>query len=240
MKKTLFAIAIATAGAFAIPTAFAQDASTDSSTQAGWKSHSGWYVDGDLGTSRANDNQTYRKANYAGALTGGYRWAVSPDMSIGAELGYVYLGKFDAKSSANDAYLANGGTVGDSRSNLRGATLGGAMRLNFTQAWYINLRGGVFDAHGSALSNSSYQAGLDSGPGRSGSYTAPVHRSFSNNIGYYAGVGTGWDINRNWSVGVNYTYYGVNRDQSLTNGQIAGTRVGLDTNTLTASAEYRF
>jgi hypothetical protein len=41
-------------------------------------------------------------------------------------------------------------------------------------------------------------------------------------------------------VGVNYTYYGVNRDTSLTNGQIAGTRVGLDTNTLTASAEYRF
>ena len=68
----------------------------------------------------------------------------------------------------------------------------------------------------------------------------PVRRSFSNNIGYYAGVGTGWDINQHWSVGVNYTYYGVNRDPSLTNGQFAGTRVGLDTNTLTASAEYRF
>jgi len=225
MKKTLFAIALATAGVLAIPAAFAQDASTDSSTQAGWKSHSGWYVDGDLGTSRANDNQTYRKANYAGALTGGYRWAVSPDMSVGAELGYVYLGKFDAKSDINQNYLANGGNVGDARSNLRGATLGGDMRLNFTQAWYINLRGGLFDAHGSALSEDTQ---------------FPVRRNFSNNIGYYAGVGTGWDINRNWSVGLNYTYYGVNRDQSLTNGQIAGTRVGLDTNTLTASAEYRF
>ncbi|MBB6242628.1 outer membrane beta-barrel protein [Rhodanobacter sp. MP1X3] len=227
MKKTLFAIALATAGVLAIPAVFAQDASTtdSSTTQSGWKSHSGWYVDGDLGASRANDNQTYRKANYAGSLTGGYRWAVSPDMSVGAELGYVYLGKFDAKSSANDAYLANGGTIGDSRSSLRGPTLGGAMRLNFTQAWYINLRGGVFDAHGSTLSEDA---------------EFPVRRSFSNNIGYYAGVGTGWDINRNWSVGVNYTYYGVNRDPSLTNGQFAGTRVGLDTNTLTASAEYRF
>ena len=97
MKKTLFAIALATAGVLAIPAAFAQDATTtDSATQSGWKSHTGWYADGDLGVSQANNNSTYRQANYAGSLTGGYRWAVSPDMSVGAELGYVYLGKFAA------------------------------------------------------------------------------------------------------------------------------------------------
>jgi len=226
MKKTLFAIALATAGVLAIPAAFAQDATTtDSATQSGWKSHTGWYADGDLGVSQANNNSTYRQANYAGSLTGGYRWAVSPDMSFGAELGYVYLGKFHAGDSVNQNYLANGGNIGGSRSNLRGATLGGSMRINFTPQWYLNLRGGAFDAHGSTLSDSTSQ---------------PVRRSFSNNIGYYAGVGAGYDITQNWSVGLNYTYYGVNRDTHLTNGQIAGTRVGLDTNTLTASAEYRF
>ncbi len=225
MKQTLFAFALATAGVLAIPPAFAQDASSDAGTQAGWKSHSGWYIDGDLGVSRANANPTYRKANYAGALTGGYRWAASPDMSFGAELGYVYLGKFAARPDVNQNYLANGGSIGGARSNLRGATVGGAMRVNFTPAWYLNLRGGAFDAHGSALSEDTQ---------------FPVRRSFTNNIGYYAGIGTGWDINQHWSAGVNYTYYGVNRDPSLTNGQFAGTRVGLDTNTLTASAEYRF
>lgn len=225
MKKTLFALAFATAGILTASSAFAQDASTDSTTQPGWKSHTGWYVDGDLGVSQANNNSTYRQANYAGALTGGYRWAVSPDMSIGAEAGYVYLGKFHAGNSVNNAYLANGGSVGDARSNLRGATLGGAIRWNFTPQWYVNLRGGAFDAHGSTLSEST---------------EAPVRRSFTNNIGYYAGLGTGWDINQNWSVGVAYTYYGVRRDTHLTNGQIAGTRVGLDTNTLTANVEYRF
>lgn len=220
MKKTLLAIALATTSLLAVPTVFAQTASSLNSDQ---KAHTGWYLDGDLGASQISKGP-YDHTNYAGGLTGGYRWAVSPDMSLGAEVGYVYLGKQDARNSYKQAYLANGGTD-ETRSNLRGATVGGAMRLNLLPAWYINLRAGAFEAHGSGLSDS---------------YTAPVRRSFSNNLGYYAGVGTGWDINQNWGVGLNYNYYQVSRDRSTVNGQYDGTRAHLDTSTLTASAEYRF
>jgi OOP family OmpA-OmpF porin/outer membrane immunogenic protein len=216
MKKTLFAIALATAGLVAIPSAFAQD-QTD-----GQKAKQGWYVDGDLGASYV-DKGPNKGSNYAGGLTGGYRWAVSDELSAGAELGYVYLGKQDARKGAQYAYYANGGTSG-TKSNLRGATLGGTLRWNFTPSWYVSLRGGVFDAHVSGLSDSD----------------APVRRSASNNLGYYAGVGTGWDINQHWSVGVNYNYYQVNRGLKTVDGQREGTRLHLDTQTLTASAEYRF
>jgi opacity protein-like surface antigen len=223
MKKTLLAIALAVSGVASVSSAFAQD-SADSSAKQGWNSKSGWYIDGDLGVSRANNRDIYRDTNYTGGLTGGYRWAVSPDMSIGAELGYVYLGKLDARSGVAQNYAANGGT-GDTRSNLRGATLGADLRWNFSPIWYVDLRGGAFDAHGSSLSNDAFQ---------------PVNRSFSNNLGYYAGVGTGWDINQHWSVGVDYTYYQVSRSPKLVNNQFDGTRVSLDTNTLTAKVEYRF
>ncbi len=222
MKKTLLALAFASAGLLAVPAAFAQDQSA-SSTSGDQKAFTGWYLDGDLGASRISKGP-YNGNNYAGGLTGGYRWAVSPDMSVGAELGYVYLGKQDARSGYEQAYYANGGS-NETRSNLRGATLGGALRWNLVPNWYINLRAGAFDAHGSGLSDSSF---------------APVRRSFSNNLGYYAGIGTGWDINQHWGVGLNYNYYQVNRGESTINGQRTGTRVGMDTSTLTASAEYRF
>jgi len=217
MKKTILAIALATAGMAALP-AFAQDQAPVQNAK------SGWYLDGDLGVSYLSKGP-YNGSNYAGALTGGYRWAVSPDMSIGPELGYVYLGKQDVRDSYRDAFYANGQS-GKTRSNLRGATLGGAMRLNFNPSWYLNLRAGLLDARGSGLSDSREQ---------------PVRRSFTNNFGYYAGIGTGWDINNHWSLGVNYNYYQVSRDlKTMPNGQRAGTRAHLDTQTLTASAEYRF
>lgn len=217
MKKTILAMALVAAAAVAVP-AFAQDQAPVQ------KAKSGWYLDGDLGVSYTNKGP-YNGSNYAGGLTGGYRWAVSPELSVGAEAGYVYLGKQDARNSYRDAFYANGQS-GKTRSNLRGATLGGALRWNFVPAWYITLRGGLFDAHGSGLSDSSDQ---------------PVRRSYSNNLGYYAGVGTGWDINDHWSVGVNYNYYQVNRGlKTVASGQREGTRVHMDTQTLTASAEYRF
>lgn len=220
MKKSLLTIAIVATALTAATAAYAQDANGQAVSNA----KSGWYLDGDLGVSRANDRSVYNDTNYTGALTGGYRWAVSPDMSIGAELGYVYLGKLDAREGAKFAYWANGGQ-GQTRSNTRGATLGAAMRVNLNPAWYLNFRAGAFDARSSGLSDDSLM---------------PVRRNFNNNLGYYAGVGTGWDINQNWSVGVNYNYYQVSRDPSTINGQRVGTRYNLDTNTLTASAEYRF
>ncbi|BBD81018.1 outer membrane protein [Aerosticca soli] len=216
MKKTLFAIALAVAGAAGAASVCAQDQAPVQ------KARQGWYVDGGLGVSYIGKGP-YNGSNYAGSLTGGYRWAVSDELSIGAELGYVYLGKQDAGQSYRDAYHAKGGTS-ETRSDLRGGTLGAALRWNFSPEWYMNLRAGVFDAHGSGLSDSH----------------DPVRRTFNHNIGYYAGLGAGWDINQHWSVGVSYDYYQVNRDRKMVNGQWDGTRVHMDTQTLTASAEYRF
>lgn len=221
MKKTIFALAIATTGLALSAGAFAQDTTPES----GWNAQSGWYIDGDLGVAQANNNNHYKGSNYTGGLTGGYRWAVGPDLSIGPEIGYVYLGKADAGEGSKQAYYANGGN-NNPRSNLRGATLGADMRFNVSPIWYIDVRGGALDARGSALSDSE---------------NAPVRRNFSNNLGYYAGVGTGWNINRHWGVGLEYNYYQVSRDRhSQPDGQWRGTGLSLDTNALTAKVEYRF
>lgn len=222
MKKTLFALAIAATGLALSSASFAQDSTA---TKSDWNAQSGWYINGDLGVSQANSNSHYNGSNYTGGLTGGYRWAVGPDLSIGPEIGYVYLGKFDAGKGSKQAYYANGGD-NNPQSNTRGATLGADMRFNLNPAWYIDVRGGAFDARSSALSDSD---------------SAPVRRNFSNNIGYYAGVGAGWNINRNWGVGLDYTYYQVSRARHQEpNGQYDGTKLSLDTNTVTAKVEYRF
>ena len=197
MKKTLFAVALATAGLAAVPAAFAQSSSAPTAQQ-------GWYIDGEVGYGQINKGPYDSNGDAIGGIKGGYRFAINPEMSVGVEAGYQYLGRIDARYS-NDSSL---------RSKLYGPTLGANLRYNFTPKWYGEVRAGAFYAQGQGLTdsyNSSYQR--------------------FDRTRYYAGVGVGYNLTQNWSVGVNYNYYdGSNRNHG----------VQLQTNAYTASVEYRF
>jgi opacity protein-like surface antigen len=177
MKKTLFAIALATAGLMAIPAAFAQDASHTS--------QQGWYVGANAGYGEVSKGP-YDDGDFAGGIKGGYRFAINPETSLAAEVGYQYLGRVDM-SNANtygSLYPSSG------KSKLQGATAGLALRYNFSPSWYGELRGGAFFAKGQGLSND----------------TIPTFRRF-NSTNYYAGAGVGYNITPQWSLGVNYDRY---------------------------------
>jgi OmpA-OmpF porin, OOP family len=162
----------------------------------------GWYVAADAGYGSL-DKGPYNNGNAIGGLTGGYRFAINPTTTLGVDVGYQYLGEVTARGLPNDTSV---------QSKLRGTTAGLSLRYNFSPSWYGEVRGGAFYAQGQ---------GLTSGAN-------PQYVEF-NRTQYYGGVGVGYNVTNNISVGLNYNYY---------NGE--GRGVKLDTNAYTVAAEYRF
>lgn len=257
MKKTLLAVLAASAAFAAVP-ALAQDTgnttqanpassyssdmsnpSSDGNYQPGQAIGSGnWLIgasvgrtDGysknsDFGSGFGNDsgglfqNKNGRRTGYT-ALAG-YRWKVGPDLGLGLEAGYSDLGNYKLSN------LGNSGSVDQtSRENaLRGWMLGGNGRINLMPHWYIGAHAGYFHANnnGGAYNNSLNKALFHGG----------------NAGGYYAGLGTGWDVNNHFGVGVKYDYFhasaGTIHDQP-SNSDFAVRR---STGIVSLDAEYRF
>jgi opacity protein-like surface antigen len=161
----------------------------------------GWYVSADAGYAHINQGH-YDDGDLAGGVKGGYRFAINPETSLGVEVGYQYLGR----TKADGAYSGLAGT----KSKLRGSTAGLDLRYNFDPRWYGELRGGAFYAQAEGLASDGQ------------------FRQFEKTK-YYAGAGVGVNFSPNWSMGVNYDYYGA-----------SGKGLKLDPNVYTVSAEYRF
>jgi len=176
MKNTMLALAFAAAGLVAVPAAFAQDASQNA--------QQGWYVGANAGYGQIKKGP-YDNGDFAGGVKGGYRFALNPELSLGVEAGYVYLGRADARG----LYTQNYG--GDAKSKLQGATAGLDLRYSFSPKWYGEVRGGAFFAKGEGLTNDKFN---------------PQSVRF-NSTNYYAGAGVGYNITPQWSVGLNYDYY---------------------------------
>jgi OOP family OmpA-OmpF porin len=166
----------------------------------------GWYVGAEAGYGQVNKGVYDNQGNYIGGLKGGYRFAINPEASVGVEAGYQYLGVIDAKGANDDSSL---------RGRLHGPTLGANLRWNFNPEWYAEVRAGAFYAQGQGLNDA---------------YTS--YQRFER-IRPYAGVGVGYNIAQNWSVGVNYNYYDGT-------GKGGNQGVQLQTNAVTVAAEYRF
>lgn len=134
-------------------------------------------------------------------LNAGYR-----TQFIGFEGGYTDLGSIKGRDGDLSAKLSGDGWT---------AGLNG--HFNPTEHWYISARGGAFiwKLHARVTS------------------TDPVDpfdlKASRQSMDWYAGVGTGYDIDRHWSVGANFDYYKIAKD-----GLDIGSRV------FTARAEYRF
>jgi hypothetical protein len=176
-------------------------ASTLATSAAGAADLTGWFVNG--GAGRANYNATVD--GYGAGSDHGSAEIVNAGYRtqfIGFEAGYTNLGSVSAHDATDSAKLSGDGwTVG-----LNG-------HFNPTEQWYISARGGAFVWKMHATANIGGQA-----------YTGSER-----SLDWYAGVGTGYDINRHWSIGANFDYY-----------KMAKHELDIGTRVFTVSAEYRF
>ena len=236
MRKTFFAAAIAAAGFAALP-ALAQDAPGYLPNQPIGSGN--WFIDGSIGrTGSANGgfgsnlgndfnfskSQRGRKTGYG--LFGGYRWKLGQNLALGLEAGYADLGNFKLQNTFNGDKVDQTSTT----QALHGWLLGANGRINLTTGWYLSGRGGYFHANNY---NHVYSAEVDQNLGTV--TTAKAGRG-----SWYAGVGTGWDINEHWGIGVSYDYYHANAGKvRLVDGSETAT-LKRSSSIVSLTGEYRF
>lgn len=166
MKKTLLALAFASAGLVAVPAAFAQSAPTHTD---------GWFVNGNVGRTSINKGP-YDGHDTGYAVGGGYRWSVDPFVAIGVEAGYNDLGNIHVKNVFNSNDVVEQG-----RSQLHGWTAGVNGHFNLAQNWYVSARTGLYSWKGHGLDNNvnPVRKGLNDTSWYAG---AGVGYDFANNV----------------------------------------------------------
>ncbi len=147
-KKTLLAIALASAGLLALPAAFAQNAPTD---------NGGAFINANVGRTSINHGP-YDGRDTGYAVNGGYRWSLAPNFALGAEVGYNDLGNIRAKNIFHSDPV-----IAESKSELHGWTMGANAHLDVSPNWYVSGRAGLYSWKGHGLSNdvSPVRKGLD-------------------------------------------------------------------------------
>ena len=105
-----------------------------SSAQAA-DNHNGFFINGNVGQSNV-DKGNYDDDDTAFGANIGYRWAVSPNVLLGVEGGYIDLGKVSPKSG--------GGALGEAE--IDGWTVGVNGHFNVADNWYLSGRAGLFRA----------------------------------------------------------------------------------------------
>lgn len=185
-----------------------------------------FFVNGNLGRADWRDDSTARvfHANpgvtnvnqqnngLAGALRVGYRWHSVVD--YGVELGYAYLGENLVRGSATDL-------TGNLKQKSRGYLMGGNLNWNITDSWYVSGRAGWYRGRNVLQGRMYSSAGRDAGT--LGTYTA---------TGEYMGLGVGYNINPQFSVGVNFDRYHL----PANGNQGSSTTVNMST----VGGEFRF
>jgi opacity protein-like surface antigen len=168
----------------------------------------GWFVNGNVGSSHyraeVDDVGSGTETGTAFIVNAGYR----DQRILGFEAGYTNLGSVSESDDFGDRVKLSGD----------GWTLGLNGHFNPTSHWYISARGGAFLWKLHAKARIAYNDG-----------SSDTFRGNEQSLGWYAGVGTGYDINRHWSVGGNFDYYKIDKDMYE-----LGTRI------FSVSAEYRF
>jgi OOP family OmpA-OmpF porin/outer membrane immunogenic protein len=143
MKKSLLALAFATAGLMAAPAVFAQSAPNG---------NGGWFVNGNVGRTSI-DKGPYDGHDTGYGINGGYRWAVNPSVALGAEIGYNDLGNIHAKNVFNSDRVVN-----RNKTQLHGWTAGVNGHFNLSPNWYISARTGIYGWKGHGMSNDDLPA----------------------------------------------------------------------------------
>ncbi|MGH8183518.1 MAG: outer membrane beta-barrel protein [Rhodanobacteraceae bacterium] len=176
-------------------------------TRAQAKDLTGWFINGGAGSAHYHasfEGMDLGKESDTGfQINGGWR-----SQFIGFEGGYVDLGSVGENDGAGDSANLSG----------KGWTLGLNGHFNPTDKWYISARAGFF--------RWTLDARVDLADGTGGT----LHDSGSEHgLNGYAGLGTGVDFNRHWSLGVNFDYYKMSKHH-----------LNIDTKVYSVTAEYRF
>ncbi|KRF00373.1 hypothetical protein ASG87_13080 [Frateuria sp. Soil773] len=177
-------------------------------TSAMAKKPNGWFVNAGVGSAHYKASvDGYGSGTEAGTaymINAGYH----DQRILGFEVGYTDLGSVDAKGGYGDRAKLSGD----------GWTLGLNGHFNPTRHWYVSTRSGAFLWKLRAKAGVAYDDG-----------STETFRGSEQSIGWYAGVGTGYDIDRHWSVGASFDYYKIDKDD-----YDIGTRI------FAVNAEYRF
>jgi outer membrane immunogenic protein len=243
MKKAALALAVSCVAFSAIP-AFAQDSNpaVSGNYQPSQAIGSGnWFIGANVGRTNGSDTGGFgsntggfnplhgekdRRTGYG--LLGGYRWKVGPDLGLGVEAGYTDLGNFRVKNAFESGQDVNQKST---RNALRGWMVGVNGKINLVPQWYITMHGGYFRSNDNN-NNYNNSVGQDLGFSNGGN---------AKRGSFYAGLGTGWDINEHFGVGVAYDYFHASAGR-VRNNDTGETTPGLKRSTGIASiaAEYRF
>ncbi|NID15790.1 outer membrane protein [Luteibacter yeojuensis] len=243
MKKAALALAVSCVSFSAIP-AFAQDSNpaVTGNYQPSQAMGSGnWFIGANVGRTNGSDTGGFgsnsggfnflrgekgRRTGYG--LLGGYRWKVGPDLGLGLEAGYADLGNFRVKNVFESGQDVNQKST---RNALRGWMVGVNGKINLVPQWYISAHGGYFRANDNNQ-NYNNSVGQDLGFSSGG---RPDRGS------WYAGLGTGWDVNEHFGVGVSYDYFHADAGKVRNNATGEVSR-GLKRSTgiVSVAGEYRF
>ncbi|HEX7338442.1 MAG TPA: porin family protein [Rhodanobacteraceae bacterium] len=164
-----------------------------------------WHVDHDSDIKLDNTDTT---AN----LRFGYVWHWNVDFAV--EGGYVDLGKITA--DWHD-------TTDDYHETLKsqGLFAGAKVKYGFAGNWYVDGRGGLFQGQVKDDQIDNYVEGSQA--------VTDTFRENETKTGWYAGVGVGCNLSRQFSLGLNYDYYHSKLDD-----------LDINIGAVTVSAEYRF
>ena len=132
---------------------------------------------------------------------------------VGPEIGYVYLGQ--------PKYADNAGQLSV---KPRAATVGVNAKYNFYQAWFVT-------AHAGYMRSQTKFDAIDA-------FGGDRYKTWNN--GLYAGVGVGYDVTNNFSVGLNYDNYRLQAGNSTSLDNIGVSHSRANVAAYSASVEYRF
>lgn len=206
MQRKLIIMALVVAGATLACSAQAKDLT-------------GGFVSAGVGTAHyhatVGSTDIGTESDTSGQLIFGWR-----SRFIGSEVGYVNLGSVEADIPGTTFSRAGFPSLTNGHAKLSGDgwIVGINGHFNPTKMWYISARGGLF------LWKLHFDASATDHSG------ATLHDSESQqSASWYAGVGTGVDFNRHMSLGVNFDFYKIAKDD-----------LEIDNKVYTVNFEYRF
>jgi OOP family OmpA-OmpF porin len=171
-----------------------------------------FFVAGQLGQTQFRDGGLSHNNSVFQNVRFGWRW----NGIIGPEIGYVYLGR-----PKTDVF-------GDGSTSLsvkpRAATIGVNAKYNVYGNWFVTGHAGYLRS----------QTKYDLASGDFGSR----YKTWNN--GLYAGLGVGYDLTKNFSVGVNYDNYRVQGGNSTSPNYVGVGHNRVNVAAYSASVEYRF